>query len=186
MTLLEEVFPHHHFSERHERFVAAPRSEAYGAVTTVTLGRLPLTRLLFRVRSGPAYVFGKQALPTGKNESFLAQMMASGFVHLAEDPGHEVVFGAVGQFWKPSGRLSTVHDLTEFADFNKPGLVKAAMNLRAVDHGDGSLLETETRVLATDAASRRAFAIYWTLIRLPSGAIRREWLRAAARVAEGE
>jgi hypothetical protein len=42
-------------------------------------------------------------------------------------------------------------------------------------------VETETRALATDSRSRRRFARYWRLIRFGSGAIRRSWLRAAAR-----
>ena len=55
-------------------------------------------------------------------------------------------------------------------------LAKMAFNFRL----DGSTLSTETRVLLTDAASRRKFRAYWTLIRPFSGLIRRVWLRAIA------
>jgi len=47
-----------------------------------------------------------------------------------------------------------------------------------------SLLSTETRVYANDAASRRRFAVYWRLIYPGSALIRRMWLRAIARRAE--
>ena len=47
-----------------------------------------------------------------------------------------------------------------------------------------TLLSTETRVLATDPRTRRAFAAYWLFIRAGSGAIRREVLRVVARRAE--
>ena len=48
----------------------------------------------------------------------------------------------------------------------------------------GTLLSTETRILATDPWSRRFFAVYWFLIRASSAAIRREVLRVVARGAE--
>jgi hypothetical protein len=185
MTLLEEVLPSYDFSEHHERVVAAPSTESFRAATSVTLGQMPLSRVLFRVRSGAAPLLGKQGLPNSTSEPLIAQMLAFGFVHLAEDPGIETVFGAIGQFWKLTGSLVPVRTASEFANFDRPGFVKGAVNLRALDHPRGSLIETETRTLATDAGSRRAFAFYWMLIRPGSGAIRSEWLRAAARVAEG-
>jgi hypothetical protein len=46
------------------------------------------------------------------------------------------------------------------------------------------LLSTETRVLATDPKTRRAFAAYWFVIRPSSSAIRREVLKVVARRAE--
>jgi hypothetical protein len=48
-----------------------------------------------------------------------------------------------------------------------------------------SLLSTETRVFATDAATRRRFAAYWRVIYPGSALIRIEWLRAIRRRAEG-
>jgi hypothetical protein len=48
----------------------------------------------------------------------------------------------------------------------------------------GTLLRTETRMLATDPRTRRAFAVYWFFICAGSGAIRREVLRIVAHRAE--
>jgi hypothetical protein len=48
----------------------------------------------------------------------------------------------------------------------------------------GTLLSSETRVLATHRRTRRAFAAYWFFIRAGSGAIRREVLRIVAHRAE--
>jgi hypothetical protein len=48
----------------------------------------------------------------------------------------------------------------------------------------GTELRTETRVLATDAASRRRFGRYWRVIRPGSALIRRTWLGAAKRRTE--
>jgi hypothetical protein len=48
----------------------------------------------------------------------------------------------------------------------------------------GTLLSTETRILATDPGARQSFAAYWFLIRPSSSAIRREVLAVVARRAE--
>jgi len=48
----------------------------------------------------------------------------------------------------------------------------------------GTLLSTETRILATDPGTRRSFGAYWFLIRPSSSAIRREVLAVVARRAE--
>lgn len=61
----------------------------------------------------------------------------------------------------------------------------AAMSLIAEPLDGGCRLVTETRVFATDEAARRAFKLYWLVIRTGSGVIRRVWLGAAKRRAEG-
>lgn len=52
-------------------------------------------------------------------------------------------------------------------------------------HVSGGELTTETRVFVTDDRSRRLFTGYWVVIRPFSGLIRRQWLAAIARRAEG-
>ena len=52
------------------------------------------------------------------------------------------------------------------------------------DGSGGSVLSTETRVFATDAAAHRAFATYWRTIYPGSAIIRRMWLRAIKQHAE--
>ena len=55
------------------------------------------------------------------------------------------------------------------------------MNLRIEDAGPAACtLTTETRVYATDASTRRRFALYWRVIYPGSALIRRMWLRAIA------
>ena len=49
--------------------------------------------------------------------------------------------------------------------------------------GGRSQLTTETRVAATDAASRRSFGRYWRVVGPFSALIRRRWLRSIARFA---
>jgi hypothetical protein len=62
--------------------------------------------------------------------------------------------------------------------------MKSAMNFSVEPLDGGTLLRTETRVLTTDPASRRAFGRYWLLIKPGSAEVRRGWLRAARRRAE--
>ena len=83
--------------------------------------------------------------------------------------------------WKRRGETAEIKDGAEFLAFERAGFVKAAMNFRLSDSGAGTRLETETRVLATDAGARRGFRRYWLVIRPASGLIRRIWLRAIAR-----
>ena len=52
--------------------------------------------------------------------------------------------------------------------------------------GAGTRLSTETRILCTDAASRRSVRRYWRVIRPFSGLIRIVLLRAVAREARKE
>jgi len=55
------------------------------------------------------------------------------------------------------------------------------VDLRGAPAGPGrSLLTTETRVDAADAAARRAFRACWLAVGLPSKRIRRSWLAAMA------
>lgn len=68
--------------------------------------------------------------------------------------------------------MSTVHSPTA-----------PVMDIRVDATADGSTVTSETRVKATDEAARRAFRAYWTLIRIPSGLIRRLMLDAVAATA---
>jgi hypothetical protein len=59
------------------------------------------------------------------------------------------------------------------------------MNFRLEPRGASAcVLSTETRVYATDAATRRIFKVYWRTIYPGSAIIRRSWLGAIKRRAE--
>jgi hypothetical protein len=184
VRLLDEALPEYEFFERHGTLVAAPPWQALAAAKEATPAEMAFVGTLFALRSLPARLTGRGRLPADRTRSLAAQMVEFGFVLLAEDD-HGVVFGFAGQPWRPRGgsmpRLGTAR---EWLDFAEPGYVKAAMSFSVVPEGSGTRLETETRVHATDAPSRRRFARYWRVIRPGSGLIRRSWLRAAKRRAE--
>lgn len=180
---LDELLPTYDFSQRHDRFTRASPARALVAVAEVTLGEMPLGRFLFMLRSGrvPARRGG---LPADPRRPVVEQLVEFGFVRLA-DASDELVLGYVGQPWKPNGgtMLGLASD-AEWRAFAEPGFAKAAVWFGTTPQAGGARLATETRVAATDAVARRRFGRYWRLIALGSGAVRRSWLRAAARRAE--
>jgi len=183
--LLDELAPEYDFGEVHSTRVSALPEDALGAVTLVELGEMPLVRLLFAVRSIPAYIAGKGGLPSDGAAPLYGQMLGFGFVSIAEEPGRELVVGGIGQMFKASGGPTPdFRDASEFVAFREPGYAKVAMNFSAKRVDAGTELRTETRVLATDAASRQRFGRYWRVIRPGSALIRRTWLGAAKRRTE--
>ena len=161
-----DALPVYHHRERHSLRVAATPEAALAAARETRLEEVPVVSLLFRLR-------GLRAAPRG---AIWASMQAQGFsLHDSE------TLVLIGRPWSPRGGTRSGED---FVHFTEPGYAKMAMDLRARPDGDGAVLETETRVFLTDAASRRRFAAYWLVIRPFSGLTRRLWLRAAKRRAE--
>ena len=181
MSVLDDLLPQYDFGERHSTVVAATPAEALAAVKSATPREMPLTRILFALRSLPALVSRGRGLPDDPRRPLAEQMLEFGFVPLLDDE-RGLALGFVGQPWRLSGgsipRLASAEEWRAFAE---PGYIKAALSFTAVPDGRGTCLETETRILATDSVSKRRFRRYWFLIRPGSGLIRRDWLRAARR-----
>jgi hypothetical protein len=105
-------------------------------------------------------------------------MSVKDFIPLAHEPPRELVRGLIAgpprRDWSPE----------QFVAHDGPGF-KLAWSFWFTDLGEGSCrLDTETRVLCNDAKTKRWFRLYWLVIRLPSGAIRRDMLRIIKRRAE--
>jgi len=176
--LLAEVMPECDFLSRHSRRVAAPPEAVWSAVDRYDPSRdasLPV-RSLFRLR-GLRVAGG----------SIREALGGYGFALLAERPTEEIVFGTVGRFWaiRERANMEQPADLDAFEAFDRPGWAKGAISIR-VERLDGGLsnLVTATSVQCVDEHARRRFALYWTLINVFSGWIRRDMLRAVARIAE--
>ena len=173
-TLLEEVLPEYDVHEVHELWVPAEPEEAFEAVMAVSAREVRLFRPLMRLRT-----FGRSQRVFDAEAPLLEEMLKIGFVKLGERPGEEVVVGAIGRFWSPTGNKPI--PTPDFTAFAEPGYAKAAMNFTVTPERGGSLVATETRIVGTDAEATRKFRRYWFAIRLGSGAIRRSWLRAIRR-----
>lgn len=172
---LDDLLPHWHHRERHHVAVRAPSAAVLAAAQEVTAREVPLFRGLLRLGSLRG---GDRMTP---DRPFLAQMTAAGFTVL-DRTDDEIVIGAIPSTGEGGGAASLDGDdpATAFREFQRSGHYKVAFNFRCAD----GLLTTETRVLATDEASRRRFLRYWMVIRVPSGLIRRDWLRAIKRRAQ--
>jgi hypothetical protein len=92
--------------------------------------------------------------------------------------------GAVTQPWHSNVVFRPLPP-DDFAAFNEPGYVKIVWTLRADPAGaNTSIFRTETRAVATDAAARTRFRLYWSC--LSPGIILIRWasLRPLKREAE--
>lgn len=179
---LDEFLPDYDVNEIHSTRVAAPPDAVMAAVRSLNADEVPVLVALMALRSLPALLRGRRRRP--RRGTIIDGFLRGGFVTLAERP-HELVVGAVGRFWRVSAEVRRV-SAGDFAAFREPGYAKAAFNMHARSApGGGTLLTTETRIEATDDNARRSFRRYWLLIYPGSAAIRRAWLRAIRRRAEG-
>ena len=177
--LLDEIQPVWHVRSRHSRVVEASVDHVADALESFRLERdaSPLMRFFFRARG--------LSLPSGANPR--EALTATGFTVLAEREGREIVFGIAGKFWAPRemANLVRVPDARAYMEFDRPGEAKGAMTFVGEPLSDcRTLLKTETRVTCSDLRARLLFGAYWTLIRIPSGLIRNDLLRAIAHRAE--
>jgi hypothetical protein len=182
-TRLDEFVPAWQFDEVHSVRIRASRDCVYSAIRTVTPGEISLFQTLTWIRRfgkrGPQSIINAPA-----QEPLLDTALRTGFQLLAEDPGQEIVFGVI--MARPSsigGRGKRTPE--QFKALSAAHAAKVAMNFRVEEeNSDFCTLTTETRVYATDPASRRAFAAYWRVIYPGSACIRRMWLQAIKRRAE--
>jgi len=156
---LDTFLPRFDFNETHSISLACDAERALELALEAPAAPGRLVAALFRARG----------LPPGTSVQGLFDRM--GFDTLSTSPT-EVVLGACGTPWRPSGELGP------FAD-ERPGTVRVATDIRATPVDGGCILSTETRVLPADDAARRAFRRYWAVIGPFSALTRRRWLRAA-------
>jgi hypothetical protein len=180
-VLIDQFLPDYDVVEHHEIEVDAPVERAYRAVKDLDLARSPVVMALLFVRGLPT-MFTGAVKP--KRRLGLDEIVASGFVVLAEEPNLELVLGVVGKFWKPTSGVHRI-EAGEFAGFDTPGFAKGAWNfVVSARPGGRSKVETETRVASTDDDARRKFGWYWRLVGPFSALIRRVMLRDIKRGAE--
>jgi hypothetical protein len=162
MGQLDDLVPVYDVRTTHSIPVDASADDAFDAVLRVTFTEARLMRLLYRLR-GLAV----------RDEPIWESMQRAGF-----SPAGRGTLVAVGKPWAVRERLRAVEDP---AVFGEPGYAVMAIGFWAAD----GVLSTETRVRLTDAAARRRFRAYWLVIRPFSRLVRRSWLAAARRRAEG-
>lgn len=184
---LDKFLPTCQFSEFHSVIVHAPPERVFSAIRELRPAELsPVIFWLLNIRDLPARLTGKHAPGVAQAGPFLEQLYRGGFIPLAEQPGREIVFGLVGQFWKLTGGDDPhIPDAQAFLECSDPAFAKVAANLLVTEAGDGrTQCSTETRVYVPEPATRRKFAFYWRIISMGSAFIRVLWLRAIKKKAE--
>jgi hypothetical protein len=170
--LIDQFLPRYDVNARYEIEVHASVESAYSAARSLDMRASRMIRWLYLLRGLPEYSLTMEG------------MLKMGFVLLADKPSQEIVFGLIGRFWTPSAHIQSVTADT-FVAFDRPRFAKAVGNIAFTPQGVGSVrVTTETRIYCLDAASRRYFRLYWSLIGPFSGIIRREWLRLIKQRAE--
>lgn len=176
------------FVELHRRIVDAPIEQVWPECLAVQGREVRTLGPLMAIRMIPSVLRGRGTGPQATTKSLLDEFAEHGFTLLRKDVAPAdgralVVFGAAGKFWSVSENAPISFDTAaEFSAFDEPDYAVTAARLEARSiAGGATLIETETRVWGTDAASAKKFRPYWTVIRPFSGLIRRSWLAAIDR-----
>ena len=188
--LLDHYLPQYDVTETHAIIVNADPDLSWQAVRQSDLSRSAVIHVLLELRSLPNRLQGVlkgRPSETARPPLTLDDMKRAGFLLLDERPGREIVFGTIVQPWnavtddEPAPQVEP----DRFTEFDIPGYVKVAFNIRVEPYGSGrALITTETRTAATDPMSLRRFARYWVFIGPFSALIRRLMLRMARSDAE--
>jgi len=182
--LIDSFAPKFDATEIHRIAINASRQSVYEALWSADLGGSAVIKVLMLLRSMPG-LLARRAQTLPRNQKVTLQTLGnSGFGLLAERASDEIVLGVTGRFWRPTGNLSTFRR----SDFDQPvpaGLARGVWNFRLSEGLDGrTILQTETRVICGDAASRRKFLAYWFVVRPFSGLIRLIMLKNVRKAAE--
>ena len=180
-ALLDRFMPRYEVVERHHVRIAAPAAIALAAAKETDLQGSRLVRAIIRARE---LLLGAAADQRLRPRGLFAEMQSLGWGVLADEPGREVVMGAVTRPWEANVTFRALPP-AEFAAFSEPGYVKIVWTLRADPVGpNASIFRTETRASTTDADSRARFRRYWSLF--SPGIVTIRWMLLAPLKKEAE
>ncbi len=183
LALLDSVMPVAEVDECHQVVVHAPADVTLAAACGLDLQSSPVNAAIIALRTLPARLRG-EAVRVEASEGLLAETLAMGWGRLAEDPGREIVMGALSQPWNGRATFTPLppEAFTAFAD---PGYAKIVwtLSVEPID-AETSVFRTRTRVMTTDPGSRRLFRRYWAIFSPGILIIRYEALRLVKVAAE--
>lgn len=175
---MDELVPRWDHAEEHSRWLPAEPERVWDALWGLRVSDLDVSVTLSRLRGGPRAWFRDASAYA---ERPVIESMAPRL--LVRDRPDSLVLVDVARYTaaRPSRPEQDHWEPEEFAGFAEPGWTKVAMDFRLTPKDKGTELTTRTRVVSTDARTRRSFALYWTAVRLGSGMVRSDILRAVAR-----
>ena len=185
--LIDDLMPRWEVGSRHHIVVNAGVAGTYAAIRSANLGAHPLVRVMLGLRALPGALVSGRLGELGTRASArmtLADFEGRGFHVVSESAPNEMLIGLEGAFWTVNGGLRPV-SATDFSTPVPAGLARAAwsFSVEALTP-TSSALRTETRVLTGSPAARRRFRLYWAVVGVGSGLIRRLMLRAIKGEAE--
>ena len=160
---LDHFMPVYEVDEQHDLAVGAPWTNTFAAECRMDLQDSPTIRSVIEDR---ARILGATPDPqaSGEPSAFIAQAISYGFGVLAEDPGHEIILGAVSRPWEQNVAFQSLPP-AEFVSYQPAGYAKIIWTFDAEPTGPStSIARTVTRVETTDADSRDKFRRYWAMI----------------------
>ncbi|HEU4681871.1 MAG TPA: hypothetical protein VFS51_09010 [Gemmatimonadales bacterium] len=179
--MVDRFLPKYEVREVHETEVDAPAQTTYATAQELDLHRSTIVRAIF---TGRELLMGAEHSKRDHPPGLLAEVTALGWRVLAEEPGSELVVGAVTQPWTHDVEFRGLEP-DEFAAFADPGYAKIIWTLGAEPQGPSrSVFRTETRVATTDPESRKRFRRYWSVFSPGILLIRYEMLRLVRTEAE--
>lgn len=98
-SLLDRFMPAYEVVERHHVRIAAPAETTFSAACDMNLLQSAIVRGMFR---GRELILGSKPEERLIQQGLVAQAKAWGWGVLAEEPGREIVFGAVTEPWLPN------------------------------------------------------------------------------------
>jgi hypothetical protein len=172
--LLDRFLPNYEVRERHETLVSAPAEVAWAAARELDLNRSPVVRAIFKGR-GLLMRSGSGGPPPARG--FFDEVLALGWQVLAEEPGREIVMGAVTRPWEANVLFRGLPP-DAFLAFDEPGYAQIAWTFAVEPLApERARFSTETRVRTTDPISRERFRRYWSVFSPGVLLIRYESLR---------
>ncbi len=175
--MLEQLIPIPRLLEIDRADLAAPPERVWELLRHGELGKSPLVRALFAVRTIPDRLRGQRENPSIRIDDLVSSPDRPGFQVLGDDPPREFAVGAIGKVWQLEIPFVHVPTASDFAAFDEVGFVKVAWAVRVLPLGErDSRVEFELRVDATDDESWKKFRRYFRLIGPGSHFIRRSLL----------
>ncbi|MEZ4501474.1 MAG: hypothetical protein R3C39_02495 [Dehalococcoidia bacterium] len=167
-TLLDEFMPVYGFSDVQSTVVRATPAQVFEAFRNLTLGEIGSMRPLFWLRALPDRFRRSESdgeasggMP-GPDTLFLDMALGpeSFWILLGEEPGQELVLGAVGAFAQPRIEFAEIRTPTDFTGAVDERHAKTALSVRVVPGGnptDGYTVTMESRTHVPASTTRRRF-----------------------------
>lgn len=173
--VLNRLLPEYQFSEHHTAFVRGRLEDVFEAVEAMELSDSRIAHTLIRLWRIVARVLMRDVPDR--------DMSMRDFLPLVRIPPTDLARGLLGGKKVPKD-TSGIDDQA-FILFNESGCIKLVWAFWLTDLGNNCVrIDTETRVLCTDARTLRGFRLYWMVIRPWSGLIRMRLLSSIKRAAE--